>query len=359
LSAWAAIRRLSAWDWVHRWSSLVCTLFLLLLCVTGLPLIFRHEIDAALHVKLKPGAWDDARPAASADRALSAAEARFPDGIPLFMSHDRHAPEIWYVTLRSGQGDDLKQAAVDARSAEPLGDVHVGDEGVMGIIDSLHVDLFMGLKGKLFLGVMGFLFLISLVSGAVLYGPFLRGRRFGAVRSGRGPKSRWLDLHNLLGIATLLWCLVVGVTGVINTCSELLLGTWRSRVLSQLETAPVAVPIAGLQAAIDAAMPRLPGMEIAFIAFPGASFSSPSHYGVYFRGREPLTERLVRPVFVDANSGRVSAVPGVPWYLTALFLSEPLHFGDYGGLPLKILWALFDAVALVVLGSGMYLWLRK
>jgi uncharacterized iron-regulated membrane protein len=36
---------------VHTWSSLISTLFLLLLlllCVAGLPLIFRHEIDELL-----------------------------------------------------------------------------------------------------------------------------------------------------------------------------------------------------------------------------------------------------------------------------------------------------------------------
>ena len=29
----------------HKWSSLVCTVFLLMLCVTGLPLIFHDEVD--------------------------------------------------------------------------------------------------------------------------------------------------------------------------------------------------------------------------------------------------------------------------------------------------------------------------
>ena len=48
-----------------------------------------------------------------------------------------------------------------------------------------------------------------------------------------------------------------------------------------------------------------------------------------------------------------------PWYVTALQLSEPLHFGDYGGLPLKVLWALLDILTIVVLGSGLYLWLKR
>ena len=36
---------LRAWSAVHRWTSLVCTVNLLLLCLTGLVLIFHLEID--------------------------------------------------------------------------------------------------------------------------------------------------------------------------------------------------------------------------------------------------------------------------------------------------------------------------
>ena len=36
----------AAWAFVHKWWSLICTLFLLMLCITGLPLIFHEEIDA-------------------------------------------------------------------------------------------------------------------------------------------------------------------------------------------------------------------------------------------------------------------------------------------------------------------------
>mgnify|MGYP003918295757 CR=1 FL=1 len=36
------------WYLVHKWTSLACTAFLLMLCLTGLPLIFHDEIDAAM-----------------------------------------------------------------------------------------------------------------------------------------------------------------------------------------------------------------------------------------------------------------------------------------------------------------------
>ncbi|WHZ14159.1 MAG: hypothetical protein OJF52_000994 [Nitrospira sp.] len=39
---------------IHRWTSLVCTAFLLLLCLTGLPLIFWDEIGHWLGVCRSP-----------------------------------------------------------------------------------------------------------------------------------------------------------------------------------------------------------------------------------------------------------------------------------------------------------------
>ena len=65
------------------------------------------------------------------------------------------------------------------------------------------------------------------------------------------------------------------------------------------------------------------------------------------------------PVLVDAGTARVVSAEGLPWYLRALEISRPLHFGDYGGLLLKIIWALFDFIAIIVLGSGLYLWILR
>jgi uncharacterized iron-regulated membrane protein len=42
-----------------------------------------------------------------------------------------------------------------------------------------------------------------------------------------------------------------------------------------------------------------------------------------------------------------------------LLISQPLHFGDYGGGWMKFLWALLDLATIVVLGSGLYLWFKR
>ncbi len=354
---------LRAWDNVHRWSSLTCTLFLLLLCLTGLPLVFSHEIGQLTRPKVTADTVPGGVGATDLDRVIETAQRRHPRKTPLFASQERRDPRIWYVTLAtSPRTPDLVQVAVDARTAAIVGEPRIGDGGVMGIIRSLHVDLFAGLKGTLFLGFMGLVFVVSLISGVVLYAPFLRGRQFGAVRMDRGARPRWLDFHNLTGIAILTWAGVVGLTGIINTGSELLLGAWHRQVLVHLPRDaartrdPAVSRRATLESILTAARARLPDDEVAFIAFPGSSFTTEWHYGVYMRGTSALTERLVRPVFLDARSGELRGAPSMPWYLIALFLSEPLHFGDYGGIPLKVLWAGMDIILIIVLASGLYLW---
>ena len=48
-----------------------------------------------------------------------------------------------------------------------------------------------------------------------------------------------------------------------------------------------------------------------------------------------------------------------PWYMDAMGMSQPMHFGDYGGMPMKILWAVLDVLTIIVLGSGVYLWIVR
>ena len=106
-------------------------------------------------------------------------------------------------------------------------------------------------------------------------------------------------------------------------------------------------------------MQRAPDTKLSFIAFPGTAFTSPHHTTFFLRGNEPITSKLLQPVLDDAKTAQVTASPKMPWYLTGLLVSQPLHFGDYGGMPMQIIWALLDIATIIVLGSGLYLWLKR
>lgn len=61
----------------------------------------------------------------------------------------------------------------------------------------------------------------------------------------------------------------------------------------------------------------------------------------------------------DDHPASVTTASESPWYIKALFVSGPLHYGDYAGMPLKIIWALFTLLTLFLCVSGIYLWIAR
>ena len=210
---------------------------------------------------------------------------------------------------------------------------------------------------------MALTFVISLISGVLVYGPFMRRLDFGTYRRNGPKRTKWFDLHNLLGIVTLTWALVVGATGVMNALSTPLFGLWRAqtlpKILAQYHGKPVPTHFRSVDESVKQVTTALPAMEISFALFPNSVFGSPRHYLVWARGKTPVTSKMLTPTLVDVQTGALTMSEGLPWYLRILELSRPLHFGDYGDLPLKIIWALFDVALITVLVSGLALWLSK
>jgi uncharacterized iron-regulated membrane protein len=353
------------WSKIHTWTSMISMVFLLLLCVTGLPLIFNHELNHALYDEVEPAALPADTAPANLDRIVENGLARNPGHAVQFMFWDRDEPELIWLSIGKAvdsNPDQNRLLKLDSRTGEFLEEVDFRNR-LTYVIYRLHVDIYAGLPGKLFLGLMGFLFCVAIVSGVVLYWPSTRKLDFGAMRRDRPRLVHWLDLHNLLGVVTVVWALTVGFTGVINTWADLIFKLWQN---DQLVAMTQAYKDRGMPAgptsvdqAVAAAREVMPGMKPSFVAFPGNPFSSKSHYAVFMRGETPLTSRLLRPALVEAETGKLTDSRELPLYTKALLVSQPLHFGDYGGMPLKIIWAVLDIATIVVLVTGLYLWVVR
>ncbi|MDF2697021.1 MAG: putative iron-regulated rane protein [Labilithrix sp.] len=354
------------WHWVHKWTSLVCTVFALLLCVTGLPLIFTHAIDHALGNTVDLPVLSEAGGHGSIDDMVGDALKRRPGHAVQFVSQDDDEPNRWYV--RMGETVNAPRAsavfAYDGRTGRFVNEYPL-DQGVMNVLIRLHIDMFAGIAGTLFLGAMGLVLVASMVSGVVIYGPYMQKLAFGALRRRRSARILWLDIHNLLGMVTLGWFMVVTATGVINTLATPIFARWQATHLTaMIDPYRSAAPATDTgsdspQRALDAALAHVPDTELGFMAFPGNDFAGPRHFVAFLRGNTPWRAKLLTPVLMDAQTGRVLESRELPLYVSALLVSQPLHFGDYGGTPLKIVWALLDILSIIVLGSGVYLWLRK
>lgn len=350
------------WSFIHTWTSLICTLFLLMLALTGLPLVFSHEIDHLLGNSPEFKEMPADTPHLNLQQLVEAAEAHRPGEVMQYFGWEDDDPNgVWAIMAKTAGTDpnDSHSFMLDSRTGEAL-ETPSANGGFMMVMLRLHVDMYAGLPGKLLLAFMGLMFVLAIVSGTVLYAPFMRKLKFATVRVEKSTRMRWLDLHNLIGVVTLTWALVVGVTGVISACADLLIASWRNDTLAAMiepyRGAPPLTQLAPATRLVEIAESAAPGMQIDFIAFPGTRFSSEHHYGVFMKGNTHLTAHLMTPVLIDAQTLNVTAVVERPWYMDALGMSQPLHFGDYGGMPMKVLWAVLDVLTIIVLSSGLYLW---
>jgi uncharacterized iron-regulated membrane protein len=338
---------------------------MLVLCITGLPLIFHHEIDHLLHEQVEAATVSEGTPPASLDAVVDSTLKHEPGHVAHFLIWDDDDPNALMVSL--GPSIDANPAnnriaRIDAHTAAYL-DAPDVTKRFTYIMLKLHTDMFAGLPGKLFLGFMGILFCVAIISGVVVYAPSMRKLKFGAYRRERVRVVRWLDIHNLTGILLVVWMLVVGFTGVINTWADLVIKAWQygqlAEMTAQYKNKPIPANRSSLDAAVRIAQQAEPNMKPAFVAFPGTLFSSKTHYAIFMRGNTPLTAKLLKPVLIDAETGLLTDSRPLPWYVTTLLVSQPLHFGDYGGMPLKIIWAALDIITIAVLVTGLYLWLRR
>ena len=365
---------------VHRWTGLASALNLLVLALTGMLLVFHDEIDHALGT-VPPPAAAPAPGAAPAPLAaiVDAARRREPALAVRYVSADPADPSRVFVTmqppaLRGEAGQ--RNFVFDAYTGAPLAAIPASG-GLTGWLFRLHVELFAGNPGRVYVLLVGVAFLVSLATGILVYAPFARRLGFGVVRPGRAerparPEARrgfWdrralaADVHRLLGPATLVWNLVVAATGVMLMLTTWLLPYYQRTVLAPLVAARSARPAAArpvpVDAVVAAARRAYPTARFSFAAFPGSDFAGPGNFLVFMAGTTPLESRLLEPALVDASTGALIAAPPLPWYLNAALLSGPLHFGDYGGAPLKVVWVLFGGVTVALTGSGVYLSLAR
>lgn len=376
------MNKLKIWTTIHKWTSLISTLFLLILCITGLPLIFHVEINKWTHDNYHIQSKHDLKNNINIDQLIDIAKNKHPhkEVQIININHDKSFITIamakpYFIDNREMR----KEVRINMNTGKILTNNHQQEQiedndkhGVKQYIEEfmhfmfeLHKDLFLGFIGMLFLAIMGVMMFIAIISGIVLYQPFMQKLVFGTVRTDRSKRVKWLDLHNLVGIVIALWLGVVVITGVFielsipaNIGVQKAIDKVRRPYLNEQSISPNKyVP---LQPIIDQLKYDYPDKTIQTIIFPKASeISTPVHYVLAINGNTTLQKRFYHVVIADVRTGKIGEKIRLPWYVNVLQISAPLHFGDYGGLPMKILWFILDLLTIVVLITGLYLWWGK
>jgi uncharacterized iron-regulated membrane protein len=346
---------------IHKWTALLTGLFILFLSITGAIAVFREEIDRALTPAkvVTPGSTR-----LPLERALLAATAAFP-GSTVQMMTISHDPTSALV-LRVRDGRQFREVFVNPYTAQVTGSR--AGETVHNVIRQLHARFYVGgVTGRILVGFFGLTLLVSCLTGLLVYARFLKGRRFWTIRRGR-LQLAISDWHKLIGITTLLFNIAIAFTGAVLGL-ELLANRVSRRLATSIHPAPSAVARAekpgelvgmiSVDSAIAQAERAARGVTFTTIILP---VKDRAHWNLYGDSRGGRSAEGGSWAIVDTYTGRVIETfnDGDATGLTRGYLwMEPIHFGNFAGTGVKILWLLLGLASGGLSVLGYVLWVMK
>ena len=359
---------------IHQWVSLICALFLLLLTLTGLPLLFRNEINAWNTVNLPPRGEPMALSEIWAGLPQGTAEVSqaFPTKEILAVTPDGEDGTLYFRVKE--RGGKASRAHMRMGGEQIMYDVRTGavfdrkdrvyrSEAVqefMHTMHILHVRLGMEEGGRDFLAVMCVLAVISIVSGIYLYLPMMKTLAFGTRRR-RSSRVFWSDWHKLTSIFAGTWAVLMCVSGVFIVLYSVGMRDYQrtahARAAEHFVVQTQDAPQISAEEAYARIAAEFPQKDVISMRLPTAD----SAYYVF-----QIAEPTVRPtdfalgtqVYLAAGGGEPLLVPVPAWLTMAPFFLN-MHIHNHELTAEKIFWALLILMTAAMIVTGIVLWLTR
>jgi uncharacterized iron-regulated membrane protein len=340
----------------HAWLGLVAGLGLVVIGLTGSLLVFHDEIEAWLDPALTR-----VTPAPAgrlpADTLLAAANRQLPGheiaGWGLDHADPGHAD---FLYVRPHGSTRWLISSLNACTGAVLAGPRDDTTTFTGWILELHYTFFADHLGIFIAGLFGVALCLLGVTGVWLYREFWK--KFFTLRWGRSARILFSDLHKFVGITSVAFNLVLGFTGAYWNLTHAI-GDWIGDEEPELPAPAVrlyAEPFP-LDAILADSANRIPGFQVNYIDFPvtvGAPFILYGRTpGGFLRGPYGST------VSYDAQTGAFKGATDLResgWWTRFVDTFTPLHYGTFGGLPVKILWTLGGLAPGILSVTGFVLW---
>lgn len=342
---------------VHLWLGVIAGLYIFVVCVTGAALVFRIDMQRALHPDLftPSAAGPPADPVAILDSVARAYPGERVSGID--------APTTGRPTYLAytSSGNRFRTLLLDPVTAAMLGEL--ADTTFVRTVQDLHFDLLGGRTGRLVNGIGGIVLTLMCVTGLIIWWPGRSNWRRSLLIDWRRNWKRvnW-DLHSAAGFWTLAFVLMWAVTGVYFAFPS----AFRSTVnqispLTRTQT-PRSSPRNGREpltwrVLVDEAIRHAPGQHVARVVVPSNDSAA---FLVQFSPVRPT------PLGADVNSVYLDQYSGAPLTPAAapartagdviMAWVAPLHVGNFGGLGVRIAWLILGLAPPLLFVTGFLMW---
>ena len=347
---------------LHAWGGMIFSWLLIPVFITGSIAVFEPEVSHWMQPELT------AHPTRPSD-AVALAEAHLNEHasdqpfwrIRLPSEREPHIGVAWGKNPRQ-----LHEATLDAVSGEPL---HERETEGGHFFTHFHADLLLGVPGRWIVGAAGIVMLAALVSGILIHHRFFA--EFFTLRPRAGKRRTWLDLHNLSGVASLPFLLMITYTGCVILAETFMPAAThalydgnpranRAEVVKSFERKPSGVPAGMLPLATHlAAAEAILGegkVSSLLVRHPGDRNGLVQAY----RHVDDRLAAVSDHVTFDAANGTLFGQQ-TDWNpMTYAYRAQVgLHTAHFGGLPLRWLYFLSGLLGALMMAAGTALLLRK
>ena len=232
-------------------------------------------------------------------------------------------------------------------------------------IRHIHVRLYNGILGRFFVGFGGLALLISTITGLLIYGGFMKRQFFGAIRN-KNLRIKSADYHKVIGMSTLLFNLMIAITGAwlgLQALLQPILQVKSPEVYKRVEK-----PISDeedLAYYVDC----VKAFETARELFPdltpkSMAYSADGSRMVFIRGDVPKTAYETRISYIVLDKQDYSELARYDVRKGSLgdkvyYAQEGLHYGDFGGIWGKLIYSFFGLTSGVLALLGFVLYLER
>lgn len=361
---------------IHTWTGILTGLLLFIAFYAGALTMFKPQIEQWAIPSNQQLAQV---PSERLDELITKALSQYDKAKEGFIiSFDEHeSPMKWYEH-GGGRGirldDQLRHASLTEHgeiitqmsSTNELGTLIDQLHRTAGIIGKVgHEDL-----GVIVLGVAALLYFLALVSGVIILLPTLVKNLF-ALRQNKGSNRLWLDSHNLVGVISLPFHIIIAWTVIVFAFHDFFYGglgiiygdkpLFERPVRSNVEYSITELPSMATYRQQLSAMTH--GYQIVSMAFSNLSTTNPALAvevktdGQIMRGGysdfiylNPYTFAVQFNTLNQASEGAYGPI------VNSLFA---LHFGNYAGDFGRWMYFAFGLLGAFLFYSGNLLWLEK
>lgn len=370
---------------VHTWTGILSGMALFIAFYAGAVTLFKEPLARWA----TPTAADEGQlvPLSEAHALLSATLATYPQAareLEVHVQRSNASPDLvtWKVPKEDADEHDQLSAQRFAARATPDGTVRaepVQRTQLAEFIDVLHRVVGLPVDNDLhrtFMGVVAGLYFLALASGFVTLLPSLVRDLF-ALRVGPNLKRMWLDAHNIVGLGSFPFHVVMALTAAVFAFHDPIYAVQNRLIHDGKLSAAFRPPsAAGSDQPRDPAtmvspseiVQRVqaiaPDFEPTVLRYLRSKGPNPTVFVFGHSTRGSIEQRALGGLaMVDPYSGQLISTAYLPGQqsvseavLSSLFA---LHFGSFGGVPVKWMYFVLALLGAWLVYSGNLLWIES